>query len=607
MSAGPGTRLAAFRALAVNRALSRVVAGYALFVLTEYSVWIGMLVYAYAHGGATVAGFVALAQLVPAALFAPAASAIADRRSPVVLLAGGYLAQAAGMAGTAAAVIAGVPLAAYAAAVLASTAVTTTRPAQATLIPSLCASPDQLTAANVVVSWVEATAITGAGLLTGLLISVGGAASVFAACGGIALIACGLVARVRAGPLAPPERPPAVLADLREAVRGAADQPRLRLILALLSAEAVVVGGLDLLFVILAVTVLGRSQAWAGYLNSAYGAGAVLAATVSAALVGRRLGLPVLAAALALCGALAALAFGLGAGATIVLLTLVGASRALLEVASRSLLQRSVPVQLIGRIFGLLEGLTMAGLATGALLVPALMSLGGSRLALIGVAAVLPLAAAVGAKHLLSLDADANVRVVEIALLRSVPLFAELPAPAIEGLAAALTAREVPSGTELIRQGDPGDAYFAIASGRFEVCRDGRLIRECGRGAGVGEIALLRPIPRTASVTARTDGTVYELRREPFLTAVLGHAATERQAVRTTDALLAGDAREAGRRPGCPVPQPEEREPEGDGLGLWPADPVPGNGRTGGFAAGCVCDGRGDGAMTDADDGLTRM
>src|SRR5262249_6021631 len=220
--------------------------------------------------------------------------------------------------------------------------------------------------------------------------------------------------------------------------------------------------GLDLLFVILAVSVLGRSQAWAGYFNAAYGVGAVLAATVSAALVGRRLGRPVLAAALALSAALAALAIGVGLAGTIALLILVGAGRALLDVASRSLLQRSVPVQLIGRIFGVLEGLTMAGLAVGALLGAALGNLGRSTLALIGVAAVLPLAAIAGTRHLFSLDADAQVRVVEIALLRSLPLFAELPAPAIEGLAAALKSHEVPAGTVLINQGDRGEAYYAI-------------------------------------------------------------------------------------------------------------------------------------------------
>ena len=72
--------------------------------LTQYSAWVAMLVYAYRHGGAAVAGLVAVAQLVPAAVLAPLAAAVADRRSPVFLLAGGYLVQAAGMAATAVAV-----------------------------------------------------------------------------------------------------------------------------------------------------------------------------------------------------------------------------------------------------------------------------------------------------------------------------------------------------------------------------------------------------------------------------------------------------------------------------------------------------------------------
>jgi hypothetical protein len=535
------SRLDVFRSLGGNSALARVVAGYTLFTLTEYSVWIAMLVFAYHRGGATEAGLVALAQLVPAAVLAPVAAALADRRSPVVTLAAGYLAQGAGMAASAAAMVAGAPLAAYAAAIVASSAVTTTRPAQSTLIPAICATPDQLTAANVIVGWVEATAIMIAGLLTGLLISVGGAASVFAACAALILIAAGLVITLRVTPLAQPGIAPALMADLGAAMRLAGRQPGLRVVLALLTAEAVVGGGLDVLFVILAVSVLGRSQAWAGYLNSAYGAGAVLAVAVSAALVGRRLGLPVLAAALALSAAIGALALGPGVAGTVIVLTVAGASRALLDVASRTLLQRSVPVELIGRVFGVLEGLTMAGLALGSLLVPVLVYLGGSSLALAGVAAVLPLGIAIGGRHVLGLDAQARVPVVEIALLRSIPLFAELPAPAIEGLAAALTQVDVPAGTALIRQGAPGDAYYAVAAGQLEVVQDGRLIRQCGRGEGVGEIALLRAIPRTATVAASGPATVYRLSRETFLTAILGHAPARRQAGRLADALLAGD------------------------------------------------------------------
>ncbi|HKA94839.1 MAG TPA: cyclic nucleotide-binding domain-containing protein [Streptosporangiaceae bacterium] len=560
-------RLRAFRSLAGNRALLRVLGAYTLFILTEYSVWIAMLVYAYAHGGATIAGLVALAQLVPAAILAPVAAAAADRRSPVLLLAGGYVVQAAAMAATAAAVIAGAPLAAYAAAVVASTAVTTTRPAQSTLIPSAATTPDQLTAANVAAGWLEATGIATAGLLTGVLITLGGVASVFAVCAGLGAIAALLVAWLRVpalaspGERAPGERAPAVLADIGECLLLTVRRPRLRLMLALLTAEAVVVGALDLLFVILAINVLDRSQAWAGYLNFAYGVGAVLAATVSAMLVGRRLGGPILGAALVLSGALAALAFGLGLAGTVALLTVVGASRALLDVASRTLLQRSVPAQLLGRVFGVLEGLTMAGIALGAVFVPLLVYLGGSRLALIGVAAVLPLAAVAGGRELFGLDAGARVPVVEIALLRSLPMFAELPAPAIEGLAAALTPVEVAAGAVLIRQGDAGDAYYAIAAGELDVCRDGSFMRRCGRGEGVGEIALLRAVPRTATVTGHTAATVYALSREPFLTAVLGHAATHRHADRIADARLAtGAAPGSGETPGPDTAEPGRQE-----------------------------------------------
>src|SRR6476661_5795998 len=101
----------AFSSLAGNTALLRVLAAYLLFILTEYAVWIAMLVFAYNRGGTAVAGLVAVAQLAPAAVVAPVAASLADRRSPVAMLAGGYLAQVAGMAGTAAAIGAGAPLA----------------------------------------------------------------------------------------------------------------------------------------------------------------------------------------------------------------------------------------------------------------------------------------------------------------------------------------------------------------------------------------------------------------------------------------------------------------------------------------------------------------
>jgi MFS family permease len=549
-----GHRLQAFRSLGANRALLRVLQAYVLFILTEYSVWIAMLVFAYDHGGAAIAGLVAVAQLVPAAVAAPLVAPLADRRSPVVLLAGGYLVQAAAMAAMAAAVIARAPLAAYASAVVAATAVTTTRPAQSSLIPSVAATPDQLTAANVLAGWLEAVGIAASGLLAGVLISLAGVGSVFAVCACLGIVAALLVAGLKVAALTPTGQPGlSALAGAGEGLRLATRQPRIRLMLALLTADAVVVGALELLVVILAISVLGRPQAWAGYLSFAFGAGAVLAATGSALLVGRRLGGPILAAALMFSGTLVALASGLGLAGTVVLLVVAGASRLLLEVAVRILLQRSVPLQLVGRVFGVLEGFMMAGYAGGALLVPLLVHLGGSRLALLGAAAVLPLAAVVGGRAVFRLDAETPVPVVETALLRALPLFAELPAPAIEGLAAALTPVHLPVGAVLIRQGDPGDAYYAIAAGELDARRDGYFLRRCGRGDGVGEIALLRAIPRTATVIVHSAATVYELKRDLFLTAVLGHAPTRQQADRIADARLA-----TGAAPGIPEADPAE-------------------------------------------------
>jgi len=553
-----GHRLRTFHALAGNRALVRILAAYTLFTLIEYSVWLAVLVYAYSHGGATVAGLVAIAQLIPAAVVAPFMAAIADRRSPVYLLAGGYLAQAVLMAGAAVAAVAGPPVVVYAVAVIAGVAVTGTRPAQATLIPSVATTPDQLTAANVLVGWVEAAGFAAAGLLAGALIALGGVATVFAVCAGLGLGAAMLVARLRAVTFAPPsERTTTALAVLAESLRLTASRPRLRLMLGLLTAQAAVAGALDLLIVILAVSVLGLSHAWVGYLNFVYGVGAVLAATLSVVLIGRRLGVPILSAALLLSIAIAALAFDVGLAVTVALLVVAGASHTLLDVSNRILLQRSVPPQLIGQVFGILEGLQEAGWALGALLVPLLVYLGGSRLALLGVAAVLPLAAALGGRGLFNLDAEAPVPVVEIALLRSLPLFAELPGPAIEALAASLTPAELPASTVLIRQGDPGDAYYAVAAGELDVQQDGRFLRRCGRGEGIGEIALLHSIPRTATVIAHSAATVYRLDREPFLTAVLGHARTHREAHRIASARLAADgASDSPQGPSPPRPGP---------------------------------------------------
>ena len=71
-------------------------------------------------------------------------------------------------------------------------------------------------------------------------------------------------------------------------------------------------------------------------------------------------------------------------------------------------------------------------------------------------------------------------------------------------------------GAVLVEQGDPGDAFYVIGSGRVEVTRDGEVIRTQGAGSYFGEIALLMDVPRTATVAATTPTRVFRLDREGF-------------------------------------------------------------------------------------------
>jgi CRP-like cAMP-binding protein len=135
-------------------------------------------------------------------------------------------------------------------------------------------------------------------------------------------------------------------------------------------------------------------------------------------------------------------------------------------------------------------------------------------------------------RTVLRVDRSATVPVVEIALLRSLPLFAPLPAPELEALARALEPLEAAPGTAVVTQGEEGDRYYVVADGELEVTVDGAPVRRIGRGDGFGEIALLQRCRRTATVTATAPARLYALEGEAFLAAVTGHAASSAAADR---------------------------------------------------------------------------
>jgi CRP-like cAMP-binding protein len=121
-----------------------------------------------------------------------------------------------------------------------------------------------------------------------------------------------------------------------------------------------------------------------------------------------------------------------------------------------------------------------------------------------------------------AVDAAVPVPHEHLEVLLRDPILGPLPTVEIERLAAVAELRTVPAGEVVIRVGDPGDRYFAIAAGHVEATGPG-VDRHMGPGEGFGEIALLRGSPRTATVRTTAPTTLLAIGRDEFLAAVRGH------------------------------------------------------------------------------------
>ena len=205
------------------------------------------------------------------------------------------------------------------------------------------------------------------------------------------------------------------------------------------------------------------------------------------------------------------------------MLAVVGAANSVEDVAAFTLLQRLIPDRILTRVFGVVWSLAMGGVALGSVVAPALVEAIGAREAFIGVGAILPLLTVATYRKLASIDRDA-APAPELELIQRVPMFQPLSIAAKERVAGNLLQQSVLAGDVVIRAGERGDSFYIVGTGALEITGEG-LRSIADEGDYFGEIALLRDVPRTATVTALADSHLYVLQRDDFLAAVTGHEA----------------------------------------------------------------------------------
>jgi predicted MFS family arabinose efflux permease len=512
----------------------------------EWSLTVALGVVAFRDGGATAVGIVALIRMLPSALIAPFATAVADRvrRDRVLIWIGLMRAAAVG----AAAVAMAVDLSAvfvYVLAVIATIPFTAFRPAHSALLPALCETPTELTAANASRGLLDSASTLVGPLLAALLLDVSGPEAVFVLTAGLSLWAALLVSLIDYEP-APRETPPApirVAADTAEGLHAIAAQRDVTMLFGLGAVQAVTRGALNVFIVVVAIELLETGEPGVGVLMAAVGVGAVIGSLGASVLVGSRrlaaytgVGIAMWGAPLALIGVLPAEFLAL------VMLAIVGAGNALVDLGYFTLFPRLMPDEVLARVFGALESLVALAVGLGSIITPLLIYLFGIRGALVAIGLMTPTVVALAWSRLVRVDAGLGAQADVIDRLRQVTMLRPLPISTIEHLARNVCEESFEPARTVIEQGQVGNSFYVIVSGEVEVKANGRVLTLLADGDSFGEIALLRDVPRTTTVRARTRLTLYALDRRHFVPIVSGYSESAAEAETVVETRLAEGA-----------------------------------------------------------------
>ncbi len=542
------TSLGAVGSVFANPDMRRLQLAWAGASFAMWSFAIALGVYAFGVGGVALVGVAGLIRLLPGAFASPFGGLLGDRHSrrAVLLLSAGSGSVVLGWAALAVALDA--PAAAvFALAGLWTVASSPYVPAEGALLPAVARTPQELSASNVAHSAMDSAGFLAGSIVTGILLAITTPEIVFAAAALVSAVSAAQL--VKLGRDKRPSYADQIEASgvLRETALGARallGDTRLRLVGTCLTLLVFFEGAADVLVIIVALDLLGLGEGSVGYLNAAWGIGALLGGAALAVLLDRgRLAMGLLAGSLVAGAAIALPGIWAVPFAAYLAWVAIGVGYTFVEVVARTLLQRLGSDETLARALGFLETSRFGAMALGSIAAPALVALLGTEGALIAVGAVLPLFALLHSAALRSLEVGAPVEECRYALLRANSIFAPLPVDTIERLTHDLVPVTAAAGEEVISQGDHGNRFYLIARGEVEVLEDGAFRRHEADGESFGEIALLRDVARTATVRATRETELLALDRDHFIAAVTGHRRSYEVAGALIDGRLSGPTR----------------------------------------------------------------
>jgi MFS family permease len=535
--------LSALGAAVRNENVRRVELAWGAAIAAEWAHFVALGVFAYEEGGTAAVGIAGLVRLLPAGLLAPFAASLGDRFRRERFLLAMALIGAGALAGSAAAAFAGDRILVFVFAAIVGLSSTLIRPALQALLPSLARTPEELIASNGATSTIESLGTLVGPFCAGVLVSLGDVALVFVVAAAALLGAAALLARVRVEGrinLTATGDDESAQEMIAAGFRTIAATPGARLVVGLVAAQTFVRGCLNVLIVVAVFRVLDGRAADVGYLTAAIGVGGLLGAFGAMTLEGRRLAVP-FGLSLVFWGVpIALVAPRPYFAAAILLLAIVGAANSVEDVAVFTLLQRIIPDDILTRVLGVVWGVAMGALALGSIAAPALVEAIGPRSAFFVVGSILPLLALATYPRLAEIDRRIAPATAELEFIDQVPMFAPLSVAAKERVAANLVPVSVSAGEVVIRAGDAGDRFYIVGKGELDIDAGGLHVT-AHHADYFGEIALLRDVPRTATVTAAVDSELYALQRDDFLAAVTGHSAAHAAGHEVAEARLAKD------------------------------------------------------------------